>query len=118
MTLNIAFRPWSGDLILMNAVLAKPIPHVLVYSSRGIDKALISIKHLLQRGLLRCAAPRDYRPLLGRNHRIAALHNERTRAGCPPVDRQRAFEHGSESLWRPSFSYNVARSFSECSKSG
>jgi hypothetical protein len=44
----------------MNAVLAKPIPHVLVYSSRGIDKALISIKHLLQRGRLRCAAPRDY----------------------------------------------------------
>jgi hypothetical protein len=52
----------------MNAVLAKPIPHVLVYSSRSIDKALISIKHLLQRGRLHCAAPRDYRPLLGRNH--------------------------------------------------
>jgi hypothetical protein len=45
----------------MNAVLAKPIPHVLVYSSRSIDKALISIKHLLQRGQLHCAAPRDYR---------------------------------------------------------
>jgi len=40
----------------MNAVLAKPIPHVLVYSTRGIDKALISIKHLLQRGRLRRAA--------------------------------------------------------------
>jgi hypothetical protein len=31
-TVNIAFRPWSGDLILMNAGLAKPIPYYLVYS--------------------------------------------------------------------------------------
>ena len=62
MTLNIAFRPWSGDLILMNAVLAKPIPHVLVYSSRGIDKALISIKHCCSAGGF--AAPR--RATIGR----------------------------------------------------
>jgi hypothetical protein len=31
-TVNIAFRPRSGDLILVNAGLAKPIRHVLVYS--------------------------------------------------------------------------------------
>jgi hypothetical protein len=31
-TVNIAFRPRSGDLILMNAGLAKPIPENLVYS--------------------------------------------------------------------------------------
>jgi hypothetical protein len=30
--LNIAFRPRSGDLLLMNAGLAKPIPCDLVYS--------------------------------------------------------------------------------------
>jgi hypothetical protein len=102
----------------MNAVLAKPIPHVLVYSSRGIDKALISIKHLCSAGGF--AAPR--RATIGRywGGIIELLHctMSATRAGCLPVDRQRAFEHGSESLWRPSFSYNVARSFSECSKSG
>lgn len=32
MTVNIAFRPQSGDLILMNAGLAKPILGNLVYS--------------------------------------------------------------------------------------
>jgi hypothetical protein len=31
-TVNIAFRPRSGDLILMNPGLAKPIPENLVYS--------------------------------------------------------------------------------------
>jgi hypothetical protein len=36
---NIAFRPRSGDLILMNARLAKPIPHDLVYSKAVIDAA-------------------------------------------------------------------------------
>ncbi len=46
LTKNIAFRPWSGDLILMNAALAKPIPRVLVYSSHGFDLDQI----LLQRG--------------------------------------------------------------------
>jgi hypothetical protein len=30
-TVNIAFRRRSGDLILMNVRLAKPIRHVLVY---------------------------------------------------------------------------------------
>jgi hypothetical protein len=32
-TVNIAFRPRSGDLILMNAGLAKPILGNLVYSA-------------------------------------------------------------------------------------
>ena len=27
-TVNIAFRPWSGDLILTNSRLAKPIPQI------------------------------------------------------------------------------------------
>jgi hypothetical protein len=36
---NIAFRPGSGDLILMNAGLAKPIPHYLVYSKAVIEAA-------------------------------------------------------------------------------
>ena len=31
-TVNIAIRPRSGDLILMNTELAKPIPRYLVYS--------------------------------------------------------------------------------------
>jgi hypothetical protein len=31
-TVYIAFRPRSGDLLLMNAGLAKPIPRYLVYS--------------------------------------------------------------------------------------
>jgi hypothetical protein len=31
-TANIAIRPRSGDLILMNTGLAKPIPRYLVYS--------------------------------------------------------------------------------------
>ena len=35
-TLNIAIRPRSGDLILVNAGLAKPIPRYLVYS-KAID---------------------------------------------------------------------------------
>jgi hypothetical protein len=34
---NIAFRPRSGDLILMNAGLAKPIPHFWVYSKAVMD---------------------------------------------------------------------------------
>jgi hypothetical protein len=38
-TFNIAFRPRSGDLILMNAGLAKPIPYYLVYSKAVIDAA-------------------------------------------------------------------------------
>jgi len=38
-TVNIAFRLWSGDLILMNAGLAKPIPHYLVYSKAVIEAA-------------------------------------------------------------------------------
>jgi hypothetical protein len=37
-TINIAFRPWSGDLILMNAGLAKPIPQVLVYSKAVLSR--------------------------------------------------------------------------------
>jgi hypothetical protein len=36
-TANIAFQLRSGDLILMNAGLAKPIPYVLVYSKAGVD---------------------------------------------------------------------------------
>jgi hypothetical protein len=35
-TVNIAFRPRSGDLILVNAELAKPILPNLVYS--GLDE--------------------------------------------------------------------------------
>jgi hypothetical protein len=35
-TANIAFRPRSGDLILVNAGLAKLIPQVLVYSAAVI----------------------------------------------------------------------------------
>jgi hypothetical protein len=42
-TLNIAFRPWSRDLILMNSGLAKPIPKYLVYS-----KALSSLPVFVQ----------------------------------------------------------------------
>jgi len=38
-TFNIAFRLRSGDLILMNAGLAKPIPQFLVYSTQVIDPA-------------------------------------------------------------------------------
>jgi hypothetical protein len=34
-TVYIAFRPRSGDLILINAGLAKPIPRYLVYSKAG-----------------------------------------------------------------------------------
>jgi hypothetical protein len=34
-TFNIAFRLRSGDLILMNAGLAKPILQFLVYSTAG-----------------------------------------------------------------------------------
>jgi hypothetical protein len=45
-TLNIAFRLRSSDLILGNAALAKPIPRVLVYSSHRFDLDQI----LLQRG--------------------------------------------------------------------
>jgi hypothetical protein len=41
-TVNIAFRLWSGDLILTNAALAKPIPQVLVYS-----KAVNASAHML-----------------------------------------------------------------------
>jgi hypothetical protein len=44
----------------MNAALAKPIPQLLVYSSQGAGKALISIEHLLQRRRLRCAALHVY----------------------------------------------------------
>jgi hypothetical protein len=36
-TFNIAFRPRSGDLIVMNAELAKPIPQHLVYSVAVAD---------------------------------------------------------------------------------
>jgi hypothetical protein len=36
-TVNIAILPRSGDLILMNAGLAKPIPRYLVYSKAHID---------------------------------------------------------------------------------
>jgi hypothetical protein len=36
-TFNIAFRPRSGDLILVNDGLAKPIPQVLVYSKAALD---------------------------------------------------------------------------------
>ena len=35
-TVNIAIRPRSGDLILMNTELAKPIPRYLVYSKAGL----------------------------------------------------------------------------------
>ena len=42
----------------MNAALAKPIPELLVYSSQGAGKALISIEHLLRCRRLRCAALR------------------------------------------------------------
>jgi len=34
-TFNIAFRLRSGDLILVNAGIAKPIPQFLVYSTAG-----------------------------------------------------------------------------------
>jgi hypothetical protein len=37
-TANIAFRPRSGDLILANAGLAKPISQVLVYSKASFDR--------------------------------------------------------------------------------
>ena len=47
-SLNIAFRPRSGDLIVMNAGLAKPIPRVLVYSQGSPD--------MPQKCLLQCAA--------------------------------------------------------------
>jgi hypothetical protein len=50
-TVNIAFRPRSGDLILMNARLAKPIPENLAYSRA----ALTRLDCLLQRGLARQA---------------------------------------------------------------
>ena len=49
-TVNIAFRPRSGDLILMNAGLAKPIPQYLVYSkARRFDAG----STLLRRGPVR-----------------------------------------------------------------
>jgi len=38
-TVNIAFRLRSGDLILMNAGLAKLIPQYLVYCDAVIDRA-------------------------------------------------------------------------------
>ena len=38
-TLNIASRPRSGDLIVMNAGLAKPIPPYLLYSTALIEPA-------------------------------------------------------------------------------
>jgi hypothetical protein len=47
-TLNIAFRPWSGDLILGNAALAKPIPQVLVYSSHGVDLDQLAAAHFFR----------------------------------------------------------------------
>jgi hypothetical protein len=40
-TANIAFRPRSGDLILMNPGLAKPISQVLVYSKAGLVTGLM-----------------------------------------------------------------------------
>src|SRR3984885_14058657 len=45
-TFYIACRPRSGDLLLMNPGLAKPIPSYLVYSGR---ESLMRLKHLLQR---------------------------------------------------------------------
>jgi hypothetical protein len=49
-TANIALWPRSGDLILMNAGLAKPIPHVLVYSKAHIvlDQYLLQCRPDLQ----------------------------------------------------------------------
>jgi hypothetical protein len=38
-TINIVFRTRSGDLLLMNAGLAKPIPQYLVHSKAGIGTA-------------------------------------------------------------------------------
>jgi hypothetical protein len=49
----------------MNAALAKPIRQLLVYSGRGVDKALISLKHLLRRRGVRCAASRGYPSSIG-----------------------------------------------------
>jgi hypothetical protein len=54
-TVNIALPPRSGDLILMNAELAKPIPYYLVYSKAVVDAA----QCLLQRRLDRRARPDD-----------------------------------------------------------
>src|SRR4051794_28069874 len=51
-TANIAFRPRSGDLILMNACLAKPILPNLVYS-RAPGMALPFAMHNESRGMPR-----------------------------------------------------------------
>src|SRR5436190_10619510 len=42
-TLNIALRPRSGDLIVMNAGLAKPIPPYLLYSMAAHRAGLFAL---------------------------------------------------------------------------
>ena len=42
-TLNIALRPRSGDLIVMNAGLAKPIPQYLLYSMAAHRAGLFAL---------------------------------------------------------------------------
>jgi hypothetical protein len=41
-TLNIAFRPRSGDLILGNAGLAKSITRYLVYSKAAVVRSMFA----------------------------------------------------------------------------
>jgi hypothetical protein len=69
-TVNIAFRPRSGDLILMNAGLAKPIPLYLVYCGRSSNACCGA-------GLLK----QQSRATIGRNRQIqasifVAMHNQ------------------------------------------